>query len=106
MADDAYVQIAPDSSGKKVRNRATTLVLSTGAEHAVYSQAVVPYTADGQPFEGLCAELSATCGLILTTLQAMQGLLELLAAGQTKQAAMGRPKRGATPLLKRGNYVD
>jgi len=51
MADEAYVQVAPDSSGKKVRNLQVTTVDSTGTQNTVEMQVVAIADPNGQPLD-------------------------------------------------------
>lgn len=49
MAQESYVQIAPDSTGKKVRNQADQIIQSDGSVASVLRQIVTKCDADGNP---------------------------------------------------------
>ena len=48
MGVDAFVQVSPDSSGKKIRNVETVIVLADGSQHTVEAQVVVQMGPDGR----------------------------------------------------------
>ena len=49
MPDDTYVQVAPDSSGKKIRNLSMQVIQSDGTVATVYMQVVSVVDDLGNP---------------------------------------------------------
>jgi TolB-like protein len=75
MADESYVQVAPDSSGKKIRNLKMSIIGADGVVSDVYCQVLSIVNEAGEP-----VNLSFDVGVaedILAELKHVRQLLEI-----------------------------
>jgi len=79
LADESYVQVLPDSSGKKIRNLSLSVVQPDGTTSTVLMQVVSIVDEAGKPYalaHAMPTEDQSTHELLLRIIELLEGLQE------------------------------
>jgi len=79
LADESYVQVLPDSSGKKIRNLSLSVVQPDGTTSTVLMQVVAIVDEAGKPYSlahAMPTEDQSTHELLLRIIELLEGLQE------------------------------
>jgi DNA polymerase II small subunit/DNA polymerase delta subunit B len=92
----SYIQVAPDSTGKKVANVQLRVVAADGSEHTVEAQAVVLLDPDGTPVSPDTRRVEDLLLKILDALETLTTLVSETCALDLKQSLVKKGERQFT----------